>query len=296
VTGILVVEKPVGPTSHDVVNSLRRLTGEKKAGHTGTLDPMASGVLVVCFGAATKALPYLAEGSKKYQVEAILGVATDTQDSTGRITAERADTRISWQDLQEALQSSEGESQQIPPMFSAVQIGGVRLYQLAREGREVERPARRIRLDELVLSWPAASERPVFLHGDRFGFTITGSRGLYVRTLCHDLGTRLGCGAHMAALRRLASGPFVLDEAVPLEGLTREAVAPRLIPLGKALGHLPAVSIDERTAERVSHGNAIAAEIVTQSLLARAEDPSGRTLAILERRGDLWQPVRVFQE
>ena len=292
--GLLIVDKPERMTSHDVVAAIRRLTGEKKVGHSGTLDPLATGVLVLCLGAATKALPYLPEGSKTYQVAAELGSATDTQDRTGRTIEEHQDCRILHEDLARALSGFLGPGRQVPPMYSAVQIDGERLYRLARQGQVIERPARRIEISALSLDWPTATERPVLGYGDRFGFTVTGSRGLYVRTLCHDLGQSLGCGAHLAELRRLASGPFLLADAVALGELTRELAASRLMSINQALAHLPAVNLNQGEAERVVHGNPVAAGSQPDAGVARAVDPTGRAIAVLERAGDYWQPKRVF--
>ncbi len=292
--GLLIVDKPGGMTSHEVVAAVRRLTGERKVGHSGTLDPLATGVLVLCLGAATKALPYLPEGHKTYKVVAELGSATDTQDRTGRAIEDHPDCLVTHEDLRRALAGFLGSGLQVPPMYSAVQIGGERLYRLARLGRAVERPARPIEITALALDWPAASEHRAFRHGDRFGFTVTGSRGLYVRTLCHDLGQRLGCGAHLVDLRRLSSGPFHLADAVPLAGLTRELAAARMISINQALSHLPAVGLDEAGAERITHGNPVSAGPQPGAGLARAVDPAGRVIAILERSGGCWRPRRVF--
>ncbi|MGE5527676.1 MAG: tRNA pseudouridine(55) synthase TruB, partial [Patescibacteria group bacterium] len=293
--GVLLVDKPAGPTSHDVVASLRRLTGERKLGHTGTLDPIATGLLVLCFGAATKAIPYLPEGDKTYAVEAELGAATDTQDRTGRITAENRDFSLAHADLLGILAGFVGPGTQLPPMYSAVQVGGERLYRLARAGCEVEREARPVEIASLRLDWPSAAEKPFFTRGDRIRFTVRGSRGLYVRTLCHDLGQRAGCLAHLCELRRLASGPFSLDEAVPLAELTREGVAARLWPIGRALAHLPELRLCAEDAARVSHGGMLAAGAAPGRDLVRAVDPRGETFAVLARRGGLWRPERVFK-
>lgn len=293
VDGVLVLDKPAGMTSHDVVARVRRLTGERKVGHTGTLDPLATGVLVLCLGRATKVLPYLPEGTKTYQVQARLGASTDTQDRTGRIIEEKRAFQITHAELDAALRSFVGSGTQIPPMYSAVRVGGKRLHQLARAGIVVERPAREIRIESITLDDPSADGHPLFGPGDLFTFTVTGSRGMYVRTLCHDLGQRLGCGAHLTKLRRLASGPFCLDAAIPLEGLTGEAARQRLIPLDEALAHLPAVHLDAAQAVKVLHGNCIPAG-AAGSDLARAVDPGGRTIAVLARRGERWQPERVF--
>jgi len=292
--GLLIVDKPERMTSHDVVAAVRRLTGEKKVGHSGTLDPLATGVLVLCLGAATKALPYLPEGSKTYQVQAELGSATDSQDRMGRVIEEHPDCRIGYEDLARELSGFLGPGRQVPPMYSAVQINGERLYRLARQGRVVERPARPIEITAISLDWPTRAGHPVFRLGDRFGFTVTGSRGLYVRTLCHDLGQSLGCGAHLTELRRLSSGPFLLADAVPLNELTGELAATRIISINRALSHLPVVNLDERESERVAHGNPVQAGPRPDGGTARAVDPTGRAVAVLERAGDYWQPKRVF--
>ena len=293
--GFLLVDKPQGLTSHDVVACLRRMTGEKKVGHTGTLDPLATGLLVLCFGAATKALPYLAEDTKTYRVEAELGTSTDTQDRTGRVVAAHPDCAVTHRALREALAGFLGHGTQIPPVYSAVQVGGERLYRLARAGRPIIPPPRPIRIDAIELDWPGEAERPVLRYGDRIEFTITGSRGLYVRTVCHDLGERLGCGAHLVELRRLASGPFRLAEAIPLADLTREKVEERLLPIRRGLGHLPALVLDAEALARVRHGNSIPAGEPIPAATVLALDGRGEAVAILARRGELWQPVRVFQ-
>lgn len=294
--GVLVVDKPAGITSHDVVANLRRLTGEKKVGHTGTLDPLATGVLVLCFGGATKAAPYLPEGNKTYAVEAMLGLATETQDRLGRVVDEQPDCQVPHEELERALAGFLGSGTQLPPMYSAVKIGGERLYRLARAGLVVERHERPISICGIRLDWPCPSDRPVFHHGDCFGFTVTGSKGLYVRTLCHDLGQKLGCGAHLRELRRMASGPFHIGQAAALADLSKDNWGSLLLTLDKALAHLPAVSLDAEATRRASHGNPIRAALADETELARAVDPTGRTFAILERRQEEWQPIRVFNQ
>ncbi|MGQ9780038.1 MAG: tRNA pseudouridine(55) synthase TruB [Bacillota bacterium] len=292
--GFLLVDKPPGMTSHDVVALLRRLTGMKKIGHTGTLDPLATGLLVLCLGAATKAVVYLADEPKVYQVEAEIGTSTDTQDRTGRVLARHPECAVTHRALREALAGFLGPGVQVPPLYSAVRVGGERLYRLARAGRTAVVPPRRIYIEAIALDWPTETERPLFRYGDRFGFTVTGSRGLYVRTLCHDLGERLGCGAHLVELRRLAAGPFRLAEAVPLTGLTREKVEEKLIPIGRALAHLPSFVLTPPSLARVQHGNPVrlAEPVAAETVLAL--DEAGKAVAVLARRGDLWQPVRVF--
>ncbi|NLG83565.1 MAG: tRNA pseudouridine(55) synthase TruB [Firmicutes bacterium] len=292
--GFLLVDKPPGMTSHDVVAVVRRITGMKKIGHTGTLDPLATGLLVLCLGAATKAVAYLTDEPKVYRVEAELGTSTDTQDRTGRVLTRHPECAVTHRALRETLAGFRGPGLQVPPLYSAVRVGGERLYRLARAGRTAVVPPRRIHIEAITLDWPTEAERPLFRCGDRFGFTVSGSRGLYVRTLCHDLGEKLGCGAHLVELRRLAAGPFRLAEAVPLAELTRERVAQNLIPIGRALAHLPSVILAPPSLVRVQHGNPVCLAEPGEATMVLALDETGKAVAVLARRGNLWQPVRVF--
>ena len=289
--GFLVVDKPGGMTSHDVVAFLRHMTKEKKVGHTGTLDPIATGVLVLCFGAATKALPFLAEERKTYRVEAEIGSATDTQDRTGRTIAISPECRVLMRDLQRFLQDSLGRSMQTPPMYSAVKVGGRKLYDLARAGLEAVRTERPVEIKEVRLEAPL--DRECLSYSDRFVFTISCNRGFYVRTYCHDLGIRLGCGAHLTELRRTASGIFSIHQAVTWDKLDAIDLHAHLLSLNEALSHLPAVFLDDDMARRVGNGNQIK-NIGTAEVFARAVNPAGCLVAILKNMGDSWQPVRVF--
>jgi len=246
--GLLVVDKPVGPTSHDVVALVRRRLASPGAGHLGTLDPGASGVLVVALGAATRALPVWQAGEKTYEATLRLGVITHSQDLAGEVL-ERRPVEVDDARLRAAARGLIGEIDQVPPMVSALKVGGKRLHELARRGIEVPRAPRRVR----VLSWewqavalPEAS------------FRVRCSSGTYVRTLVHDLGIALGCGAALASLRRLRSEPFGLERAVSpseLEVLAPdEAIAHAGIPLDEALGVLPAVVLDSGAAATLGAG------------------------------------------
>lgn len=246
-----MLDKPAGPTSHDMVASVRRLLREKKVGHTGTLDPFATGVLPMALGQATKAIPFLDESVKRYRGTMRLGMTTDTQDSTGRILAERSWDGTSESALCDAAARFTGTLTQIPPMFSAVKQGGVPLYRLARKGEEVERASRQIDVHEIKIE---VVDLPFIT------FSVICSRGTYVRTLAADIGEFLGCGACLTELRRLRSGPFAVEQAVTMEMLrdfqSIGSVAGRLITPLQALGHLRELQLTLTGAQKVSNGRA----------------------------------------
>lgn len=206
--GVIVIDKSPGWTSMDVCAKLRGVFREKRVGHAGTLDPMATGVLPVFVGQATKAIPFAEDGRKEYVARLRLGVVTDTQDTEGAVLC-RSVADVTEADVRAALERFRGEIEQIPPMYSAVKIGGQRLYDLARRGVEVERKPRRVTISELELL-------PADETGD-WGLRVVCSRGTYIRTLCHDLGAALGCGGCMSALRRTAAAGYSLGEAVTLD-------------------------------------------------------------------------------
>ncbi|MDQ3932465.1 MAG: tRNA pseudouridine(55) synthase TruB [Actinomycetota bacterium] len=212
--GVLVVDKPAGIGSTDVVRVVRRAAGQRRVGHTGTLDPDATGVLVVCLGRATRLVRFLQVGRKTYLAQMVLGMETTTQDASGQVVAERSAAHVDEHGLCEALASFIGEIEQVPPMVSAVKVGGQRLYDLARRGEDVERPPRVVTVHEIVLDSFIAGERA------QVTFLVTCSSGTYVRTLAHDIGRALGCGATLTELRRLANGPFTVEDAHPLDEVT----------------------------------------------------------------------------
>jgi tRNA pseudouridine55 synthase len=255
--GVLNVDKPAGPTSHDVVARVRRLAGTRRVGHAGTLDPAATGVLVVLLGVATRLAEYLTELPKRYEAMIRFGLRTDTQDTTGTVLTESDASALTAAAVEAALARFRGEILQTPPMVSAVKVEGKRLYELARRGETVERAARPVTIHELSLTefhpGPAA-----------WGRLVVGcSSGTYVRTLCADLGEALGVGAAMGALRRTRIGPFRVEEAVSLEALSRAVDEGRLgevmLPPGAAVAHLPAVTVGEPERERLLHGMAVEA-------------------------------------
>lgn len=262
IEGILNVLKPPGMTSHDVVNVIRRLTGIRRVGHAGTLDPGAAGVLVICIGQATRFARYLQEAEKSYRAEMVLGVRTDTQDAAGRTVSVAEPFEIPWSEVDAALASMVGTITQRPPMVSAVHYQGRRLYELAREGIEVERPARTVEIYDLqiVEVWPSDAEKAAL--GSRVLFDVTCSSGTYVRTLCADVGDRLGCGAHLGFLVRTGSGALRIEESVTLEALEQAArqnrLAEYLLPVDAALQHFPPVTLRGDDLRRARIGAAVA--------------------------------------
>ncbi|MGH2729061.1 MAG: tRNA pseudouridine(55) synthase TruB [Actinomycetota bacterium] len=216
--GVLVIDKPAGMTSHDVVDEVRRRLGTRKVGHGGTLDPDATGILVVGVGRATKLLSYAQAGPKRYRALARFGITTSTQDASGTVIESR-EAMIGADDVKRALEAFEGEIEQVPPMVSAVKIGGERLYKKARRGETVDRPARAVTVYgiELVDFSP---------DGPRATLDVRCSAGTYVRTLVHDLGVALGCGAHLESLRRTAASGFTEADAVALDRVDERALRP----------------------------------------------------------------------
>jgi tRNA pseudouridine55 synthase len=226
--GVLLVDKPQGLTSHDVVYRLRRKLGMKKIGHAGTLDPMATGVLIMLIGKATRISQYLMSADKAYEGEATLGVVTDTQDAEGEVLTTVPVPALSEAQVKQAMKTFLGDQYQTPPMHSAIKVDGVKLYHLARKGEEVEREPRFIRIARFELLSFALPKLTFDLHC---------TKGTYVRTVAHDLGQKLGCGAHLSALRRTASGPFRIGQCLPLEqieALPVPEIERRLIPVHEA--------------------------------------------------------------
>ena len=245
VSGLLVVDKPPGLTSHDVVAHLRRWFQLDKVGHCGTLDPFATGVLVICVNQATRIAEHLLIQDKHYRCTVRFGVRTDTQDSTGQVTAVHLGAAPTEAELRRCLDQFRGTFEQQVPRFAAVKIDGKRLYAYARQGQTVELPRREVtvhRLDLLEFNWPDAV------------LEVASSKGFYIRQLADDLGQTLGCGAHVGALRRLASGPYTLQQAASLDEFKtmrdQSRWQQRLIPLTSALGHLPEVVIEQATVMR----------------------------------------------
>ncbi|MEE8349120.1 MAG: tRNA pseudouridine(55) synthase TruB [Acidobacteriota bacterium] len=244
--GVLVADKPSGPTSHDIVARVRRFL-KTKVGHTGTLDPMATGVLPLVLGRATRLAPFFQANDKEYEAELRLGVSTDTFDQEGRILEEQSVPEISAQQVQDVLNHFTGEIQQQPPMFSAVKVDGKKLYNLARQNRTVDRPFRTISIFSLEI----LERRPA-----TWRLRVHCSSGTYIRTLAHEIGQKLGCGACLFALRRLRSGIFDLTQALPIEDL-EDRWNEMLYPMELLLPELHRVELDEGEAWRIGHGNEV---------------------------------------
>ena len=247
--GFLVLNKPLGKTSSDCVVFVRkRLPRGTAIGHGGTLDPMASGVLPVCVGAATRLFDYIIDKQKTYVAELQLGVVTDTQDATGAVVETRS-VNVTEADVRAALPRFIGDIWQRPPMYSAIKRGGKRLYELARRGESVEVAPRACRVDDVRLT--------ASLGNGRYRLEVDCGKGVYIRTLCHDIGAYLGCGGHMATLARTRAGVFTLENALTLEevdALGAEGLEARLLPMDAAIAHLSAVRVEARHRAAVRNG------------------------------------------
>lgn len=295
--GVLVADKPGGPTSHDVVAFVRRFTRPSKTGHTGTLDPMATGVLPVCVGTATRLARFLGAGAKEYTGAIALGARTDTYDAQGSLVEERPVGGIREEDVRRAASGLTGEILQAPPPWSAKHVGGERAYRLAREGKLSEMAPVKVRVDLFEIS---RVEGPIVT------FRVACSRGTYVRSLAHDLGQRLGCGAHLAELRRTRTGPFEQSQSHGLPEIERAGRDGRLgellIPPEELDLGIPTARVSEAGERLAGHGRGVPAGEVLEGFPAvdgetvRLLAPSGRLLAVAEYRaasGDL-QPKIVL--
>jgi tRNA pseudouridine55 synthase len=301
VNGGLIIDKPEGWTSHDVVGRVRRLAGTRRVGHTGTLDPFATGVLVVCLGRATRLSQLLVGVEKEYVALVRLGWATDTQDRTGEPLGPPAPPAAIPDDpavVRAVLAEFEGEQEQVPPMYSAKKIGGKALYTMARKGIEIERAPVRVRAHMTLLgsglrgmdvepprAHAGGAESALPRNDDGTVdvlVRVVCSAGTYVRTLAHDAGARLGCGAHLRELRRVRSGQFGLERAVTLEALEGR-VAESLVSPSELASALPAIVLTADEATRVGHGSAVALEgraAAREGADCRLEDATGALLAI----------------
>ena len=251
-SGVLVVDKPAGPTSHDAVDRVRGVLGEKRAGHTGTLDPFATGVLPVCVGKATRLARFLAEGEKVYRATVRLGFATSTDDALGEPLGPPREVRADAAAVRRAARALTGDLLQVPPAFSAKRVGGRRMYDLARQGVAVERAPAPVTVHSLEV---------LDVADERIDLEVRCSPGTYVRALARDLGEALGVGGHLTALRRTRSGGFGLDIAVAWEDLADHG-RERLLPLSDLLGEMPAARVDGRGADALRHGRDLGREVV----------------------------------
>lgn len=286
--GLLIIDKPIGKTSHDIVHSIRRITGEKRVGHAGTLDPIATGVLVIGMGQGVRISEYLTNHDKVYDARVKLGVETDTYDATGRVLETRAFS-VTPSQVQIALDAFVGKILQSPPSFSAIQVGGVRQYKLARRGEIIELEPRPIEIYSI---------RTIALTADEIEFRVACSKGTYIRSLAHDLGVNLGCGAHLVALRRLASGPFTIEQAHTLDevrdGFAQGEGARLLLPLDRGLMEFDAMQLTAEELKLVSSGRVILGKGDTKTQLVRAYAPDGTCIALLQAADGVLKPHKVF--
>jgi tRNA pseudouridine55 synthase len=279
-------------TSHDAVSFVRRIYRQKRVGHSGTLDPAAAGVLPIYLGNATRLVEYADQFDKTYRAEVLLGVKTDTGDDTGAVLQQATVELPSTQRIAEVVRSFQGGYDQIPPMYSALKIGGKKLYELARAGQEVERQSRRIEIPAIEL---------LAVHGDRLTIEATCSKGTYIRTLCEDIGDRLGMPATMSLLLRTRVGPFTVNQAVTMEEITTDQ-AQSLLPAEFAVSHLPACNLNDTETDHLTHGRSILPNV---SGLAEAQDQIFRLydfqqkffgIGRIEATTRLLRPVKIFSD
>ena len=294
--GFAVVDKAGGMTSHDVVSRTRKLLGMKKVGHSGTLDPLATGVMVVGVGKVTRLLGFLKDLPKRYVAEVVFGVETNTLDADGEVTATHDMSGVTLEDIVEAAKGFVGEIEQIPPMVSAVRVSGKRLHEWAREGREVERPPRRVQVRSIDVGVGSVEAT-----GPVAKLDVRCGSGTYIRTLAADIGAALGGGAHVATLRRLAVGSFVIEEACDVEQLANRP--PPLLPPAAGLRDYPSIAVDEKEANDVRHGRCLPGRPVlgvddasedTASSPFAVTDTEGNLLAVFTKSNGLLRPKVVL--
>ena len=282
-TGIVIVDKPAGWTSQDVTARLRRVFGTRRIGHGGTLDPMATGVLPVFVGRATRGVEFFEHADKTYEAVLRLGTVTDTQDSTGAVLEKRP-AAVTEAEFRNILPKFTGEIAQIPPMYSAIKVDGKKLYELARAGKEIERKPREITIFSLDL---------LEFTGETAKIRVHCSKGTYIRTLCHDIGAALGCGGCMEALRRTAAGEYTLADSVELDTLLNaERPEDYLRDVDTLFRQYPAVTLTEKQTLRCRNGNSFSIALPEGSY--RAYDSQGTFLMLAKVRGGIMETVKSF--
>lgn len=283
--GFLNIDKPGGMTSHDVVAKVRRGLKIKKVGHAGTLDPMATGVLILCLGYATRLSEYAMHATKQYRATVHLGVETDTYDAEGETLKVYDASHVTREDVEAILPQFTGDIAQLPPMYSAIKQGGRKLYELARAGETVERKARPVTIHSLTI----AEWKP-----PHFVLDVVCGAGTYIRSLAYDMGQILGVGAHLSGLVRVASGGFNLNDAVQLGALLKaDGWEKSLLPPDMVLYDYPALHLDSEDTAHVLQGRSVEGEAPTTEF-ARAYDHEGKFIALLRAEGRLWRPHKVF--
>jgi len=302
--GILNINKPEGPTSFNIVSRIKKLTGEKRVGHAGTLDPAASGVLPVCFGHGTRVIEYLMDSTKDYHAEIEFGKTTDTYDATGSVTSLKDSSSVDRNQIETALNNFLGEIQQVPPIYSALKHKGKPYYELARAGIDIEIASRPVVIHNItVRDW----QPPVVT------IDVTCGKGTYIRSIAHDLGQIIGCGAYMKSLVRRKYGPFSIDNAVLFDELEQSYPGNYwqgyIHPIDSVLLHLKAIVVNDDTSQDIQHGRTIENIINSTQILkdqpppvefqethCRAYGLDGRFLAILRYVAETgqWQPEKIF--
>ncbi|MEM7798745.1 MAG: tRNA pseudouridine(55) synthase TruB [Chloroflexota bacterium] len=286
IEGIINIDKPSGMTSHDVVYRVRRAAQTKRVGHAGTLDPAATGILLLCIGRATRLVEYLVGRPKTYVGQIKLGETTNTYDADGEIVLSRPVPELNAASVDQALEQFRGDILQIPPMVSAIKKDGQPLYKLARQGKEVDRPPRPITIYALHLKHFAAP----FLE-----IEVTCSAGTYIRSIAHDLGETLGCGGHLTTLRRTAVGRFALDTALPLDQLDQETIEAHLLPADNAVEHLPPLYLNQEETENLTFGRPIPRRPDgPEAELVRVYGLAGNFMGLVTQKGNIWKPKKLF--
>ena len=289
--GTINVNKPVGFTSHDVVAKLRGILSTKRIGHTGTLDPDATGVLPICVGTATKAAEFLTAEQKEYVAEVTLGVETDTQDASGTVLRFAA-VHVTEEDVSAAVRQFVGEIAQTPPMYSAIKQDGKRLYELAREGKTVERKPRMVTIDAIVIE-------AFDLEHKKFSMRVRCSKGTYIRTLCQDIGERLGCFAHMSALCRTRSGGFRIEDAYTLpeiEAMMAAGDTSFLTPVDRVFDTLPALYLSARKAQKMCNGVRVSTPGMEEGCTYRVYDEKGCFLTVSKAEDGVLKIKKTFYQ
>ena len=283
--GIVIIDKPEGWTSQDVVSKLRGVLHTKRIGHGGTLDPMATGVLPVFVGRATRAVEFFEHAEKTYETLLKPGIATDTEDITGTILTQQ-DAFVTGAMLEEVLPRFRGEILQVPPMYSALKVNGQKLYDLARKGKQVQRQPRPVTVHELKV---------LGMEADGIRLRVRCSKGTYIRTLCKDMGQALGCGGCMAALRRVAAGSYTIEQAVPLQELIEsDDPGKYLLPVDSMFAEHPAVTLTENQEKRCRNGNSFSLAVADGTY--RAYSKNGEFLMLAKAESGIMSTVKSFFE
>jgi tRNA pseudouridine55 synthase len=290
ISGFLIIDKPAGATSFSMVSLVRRLTGSRRVGHAGTLDPLATGVLPIAVGQATRLIEYLDDAAKTYEARVRFGVTTDTYDAEGMVVAERDAARLTAAAVEHALAEFVGELEQRPPAYSAIKLAGKPLYRYAREGVAIEAAARTIRIESIELRSFEAGEAEL---------AVRCGKGTYIRSLAHDLGERLGCGAHLTGLRRTSSGGFRTEDAHSPDELVAAAAGDRLVDLllapDRAVERRPAAILGADRARELRLGRDVALDSFLHAEMCRAYSTEGEFLGVLRSSGrGAWHPHKVL--